>query len=290
MRNKIVKSFLLLGTLLSISASLASCGESSKDVIGVSLPNQSTSLNVGIGNQVAKIFPDYEVKVQSADDNATNQKQQVETFITMGVKMIVLAPVEIKTIEETLVKARNAGIKVVVSGASDISEDSYDAVTVSNEYLVGNDVALLAKHWAEAKFTDSSEFDTLILESTLGADPILRSKGMKSISDPYLKNGDGDYVDASGNKVSEANKISNPCYSELVANSNIYNIQMGTDSDGKTLVSTAILEHPNIKLIMMYGSLFASGGSQYIVDTYPNNLKDYGIFGGGVSGNDGYTF
>ena len=120
MRNKIVKSFLLLGTLLSISASLASCGESSKDVIGVSLPNQSTSLNVGIGNQVAKIFPDYEVKVQSADDNATNQKQQVETFITMGVKMIVLAPVEIKTIEETLVKARNAGIKVVVSGASEI--------------------------------------------------------------------------------------------------------------------------------------------------------------------------
>jgi ABC-type sugar transport system substrate-binding protein len=153
--KKLGGALLLSSTALLAIGGLSACG-SSKDIIAVSLPNQATSLNVGIGEKIKDIFEakGYEVKVESADDSSTSQKAQLETFITMGVKMIVMAPVEMGTVEETLVKARAQGIKVVVNGVNSIADDAYDACTVSNEYLVGSYVALLAKHWVEAIFLE----------------------------------------------------------------------------------------------------------------------------------------
>jgi ABC-type sugar transport system substrate-binding protein len=287
-KKKIVVPALTLASLALSLVALSSCG-GNKDIIGVSLPNQSTSLNVGIGEKIQEVFAakGYDVKVQSAEDSSTSQKAQLDAFITMGVKMIVMAPVEMGTVEETLAKARSQGIKVVVSGVNSIADDAYDACTVSNEYLVGSYVALLAKHWVEEKYTESSTFSTLILRSSLAADPIARSNGMASLKEPYLKNNAGDYIDASGAVVSEDKKVANPCYSSIVASHPIKEVMMGTSDTGKALVQNALVEDANVRLVLMYGSLFAAGGSQYITDTYPNNLDDFGIFGGGVGGNEG---
>jgi ABC-type sugar transport system substrate-binding protein len=278
---------LLAFSVLSLGG-LSSCGQS-KEIIAVSLPNQATSLNVGIGSKIKEIFEakGFEVKVQSAEDSSTSQKQQLEAFITMGVKMIVTAPVEMGTIEETLVKARQQGIKVVVSGVNSLSDDSYDACTISNEYLVGSYVALLAKHWVEEKYTESSAFSTLILRSSLAADPISRSKGMASLTDEWLKNTDGDYIDASGTVVTEDKRIKNPAYSSIVASHPVHEVMMGMSDTGKALVQNALLDDAERQLVLMYGSLFAAGGSQYICDTYTDKTDDFGIFGGGVSGYEG---
>lgn len=282
-RSAIFFLVVFLGTLLF---TLSSC--QSKNIIGVSLPNQATSLNVGIYEDVKALFEKegYTVKVQSAEDKSTDQKQQIEAFITMGVKMIVVAPVEMGTIEESLKNARNKGIKVVVSGASDITDGCYDAVTVSNEYLVGTYIALLAKHWVESHFDESSKFSTLIMKSSLAADPISRSNGMAQIKEEWLKNDNGDYIDKSGNVVTEENRVENPAYCALVAKNEIIEVQMGMSDTGKALVQNALTNDPNVRVVLMYGSLFAAGASQYIVDNY-TNLDDFGIFGGGVSGNEG---
>jgi ABC-type sugar transport system substrate-binding protein len=285
--KKLGGALLLSSTALLAIGGLSACG-SSKDIIAVSLPNQATSLNVGIGEKIKDIFEakGYEVKVESADDSSTSQKAQLETFITMGVKMIVMAPVEMGTVEETLVKARAQGIKVVVNGVNSIADDAYDACTVSNEYLVGSYVALLAKHWVEAKYNTTSTFSTLIMRSSLAADPISRSKGMAAITDPYLKNTNGEYVDVNGNVTDEAHKVANPSYSKLVADHPVHEVMMGTADTGKALVQNALLDDANVRLVLMYGSLFAPGGSQYIVDNYGSKVDDFGIFGGGVSGNE----
>jgi hypothetical protein len=279
----------LSATVLAL-AGLTGCG-ASKDIIAVSLPNQATSLNVSIGEKIKAAFEPkgYDVKVQSAENSSTSQKAQLEAFITMGVKMIVMAPVEPKSVEETLIKARNQGIKVVVSGVNSIADDAYDACTVSNEYLVGGYVALLAKHWVEERYTESSTFSTLILRSSLGTDPIVRSDGISSITEQYLKNGNGDYVDAAGNVVTEDKKIANPAYCPIVASHPVTTVMMGTSDTGKALVQSSMVKDPNIRLVLMYASLFAPGASQYIVDdtTYGKQLDDFGIFGGGVSGYEG---
>jgi len=187
---------------------------------------------------VEELFSDkgYQVKVQSAEDNATNQKQQIEAFITMGVKMIVTAPVEMGAITESLTKAREQGIKVVVSGASDIEEGCYDAVTVSDEFLVGNYIGLLAKHWVEERYSQEDTFSTVIMKSSLAADPITRSKGMCSVKEEYLKNKDGQYVDINNNVVGEADKVANPAYCPIIASHPITEIEMGTSDTGKALL------------------------------------------------------
>lgn len=289
MKNGKTSISLLLGATAAFCAGCLSSCTPAKDIIAVSLPNQATSINVGIGNKMKEVFEPkgFEVKVQSAEDSSTSQKAQLEAFITMGVKMIVMAPVEMGTVEETLAKARNQGIKVVVSGVNSIADDAYDACTISNEYLVGSYVALLAKHWVEEHYTASSTFSTLFLRSSLAADPISRSKGMVSLTDPYLHNTDGDYVDALGNVVSEDKKVVNPAYSSIVASHPVHEVMMGTSDTGKALVQNALLDDSNVRLVLMYGSLFAAGGSQYITDTYSDKTDDFGIFGGGVSGNEG---
>ncbi|MGN1343822.1 MAG: substrate-binding domain-containing protein [Traorella sp.] len=264
-------------------ASLSSCDN--REIIGVSLPNQSTSLNVGIGERVKNAFPDYNVKVQSADDSSSSQRQQIDNFITMGAKMIVLAPVEVETLTDSLLKAREAGIKIVISGANNAVEGTYDAVTVSNEFLVGNEIAYLSKKWVESKYTKSSDFDILVLKSTLSEDSIIRSNGMLAYKEQYLKNKNGQYIDIHNNVVDESQKVENPAYSELMANANTYEVEMGLNDTGRDLVANNLLIHPNIKVVLMYGSLFAAGGSQYICDNYAD-YSNFGIFGGGVSGNE----
>jgi ABC-type sugar transport system substrate-binding protein len=281
---RIIRISLALPVLVLTLAMLAGCGGSSKDVIGVSMPNTSTTLNAAIGDAVVAKFPEAEVQVQSADNDVSTQISHVNGFITMKAKLIVVLPTEVEALEETLVKARNAGIKVVISGASAISENAYDAITYSNEHLVGSYVALLAKHWAEDNLQGET-FDTLILASDLNEDGIARSNGMMSIAEPYLKNNSGEYVDLSGNAVSEADRLPNPAYSSLVAGNSIQVKTMGLSQTGNEMISTYLTQHPDIRLVLAYMSGVSPGMSQYIIDGNYND-EDFAIFSGGVQGNE----
>lgn len=258
-----------------------------KPLIGLAVPSMISLYDL-TGQVLEKKFPDYEVQIVSADDNVSNQVQQIQNFTTMGAKMIIVAPTEIEAIADALIAARKAGVKVVISGATaDISQDAYDAVTGSDEYLIGTYVALLAKKWAEEKLA-GQQFDTIMLSFTANADAIARSTGVKSIIDPYLKNRDGKYVDVNGNVVDEAAKVSNPAYSELVANAGeFYEYEVGPGGDALATAATAFLEHPNTKLVLCYMSLNATAVSQYIIDNKPEaDWPSYGVFGGGVIGDE----
>jgi len=258
-----------------------------KSLIGLSVPSMISLYDL-TGQALQEKFPDYEVQIVSADDSVSNQVQQIQNFTTMGAKMIVLAPTEIEAIEDALIAAREAGVKVVISGATAaISEDAYDAVTGSDEYLIGTYVALLAKKWAEEKLA-GQQFDTVMLSFTANDDAIARSNGVKSIIEPYLKNKDGNFVDLNGKVVDEAGKVANPAYSELVANAGkFFEYEVGPGGDALATAATAFLEHPDTKLVLCYMSLNATAVSQYIIDNKPEaDWGGYGVFGGGVIGDE----
>jgi ABC-type sugar transport system substrate-binding protein len=258
-----------------------------KPLIGLTVPSMISLYDL-TGQALKAKFPDYDVQVVSADDSVSNQVQQIQNFTTMGAKMIVVAPTEIEAIEDALLAAREVGIKVVISGATaEISEDAYDAVTGSDEYLIGTYVALLAKKWAEEKL-EGQQFDTIMLSFTANYDAIARSNGVKSIIEPDLKNRDGQYVNFNGQIVDEAEKVENPAYSELVANAGgFYEYEVGPGGDALATAATAFLEHPNARLVLCYMSLNATAVSQYIVDNIPEADWDgYGVFGGGVVGDE----
>jgi hypothetical protein len=258
-----------------------------KQLIGLTVQSM-ISLHELTSQALKAKFPDYEVQTVSADDNVSNQVQQIQNFTTMGAKMIVVAPTEIEAINDALVAAREAGVKVLISGATAaISEDAYDALTGSDEYLIGAYVALLAKKWAEEKLAGQT-FDTVMLSFTANEDAVARSNGIKTILDPYLKNRDGEYVDVNGKVVAEASKVANPAYSEFIANAGeFYEYEVGPGGNALATAATAFLEHPNTKLVLCYMSLNAKAVSQYIIDNIPEaNWGSYGVFGGGVIGDE----
>lgn len=284
---------LCCGAMLFASAGVfAGCGSNAD--IGVCLTTTSTTLNAAIADAITEAFPDKTVSVQSADSDVTTQINQINAFITMGVDMIVVTPTEMTAISETLQKARDAGIKVVISGANtDI--DCYDAITVSDEFLVGEYVALLASKWAEDTYGEGGlyegeEFGVVVCYFEDNDDAKNRSAGLRMISEEKLKNSDGDYIDADGNVVSSASEAAdNPAYLSLIGTgqATVYEELQGLSiTSGLDYMNTLMTAHSDAKLFLCYMSGFASGMSQKIVDASRYENSEYAIFAGGVSGSE----
>lgn len=289
MKKKLLTIFMAMAVAVATCCGAAGCGGSAD--IGVCLTNTSTTLNAAIGDAITAAFPDKSVSVQSADNDVTTQINQINAFVTMGVDMIVVTPTEMTAIAGALQKARSAGIKVVVSGANtDI--DCYDAITVSDEYLVGQYIALLGKKWAEENYGEGGAhegeaFDVVICYFEDNDDAKNRSKGIRQIKEEKLKNSDGDYIDADGNVVSSASQAAdNPAYLSL-SNAHIVEEVQGLEiSNGVDYMGTLLTAHPDAKLFLCYMSGFASGMSQKITDATRYDNDAYAIFAGGVSGSE----
>lgn len=282
--KKILSLLLITAMILTVCTALSACGQTKVDI--AFCMSQSNELNEAILANLKAEFPDLNVRAENANSNSTTQTDQVNNFITMGVKMLVVSPVSLEALETSLNEARAAGIKVVVSGATAEGVDCYDAVTMSDEYLLGSYVALLAKNWAEENLVGES-FDTVICVNKDFETNIDRSNGLSSITEPKLKNSDGQWIDANGNVVaSEAEAADNPAYCELLTsgNNHVYEFTMTPNQSISEYMPTILGMYPNAKLFLLYGSLAAATMSNYVLNEYPNDLDSFGIFGGGVSG------
>ena len=291
------KKLALLLSVLMVIGMLAACGtktdaEGSK-LIGVCMQNKSSSINVLMEEALKETFEPmgYEVQVASADDNVTTQLSQVEGFITMGAEMLVVLPCEISTLEDSLIAAREQGIKVVVSGGTgDISEDAYDAVTSDDEFMIGMYVASIAKTWIEENMDPNGKWDVAFVNSTISDDSKDRCAGISMILEKYLKNVDGEYVNLMGEVVKESEKVENPVYCEMVAS----RVEKYEDAvtemvmtDNASVVSGILTDNPNVRVFLAYNSLLSTAGSQYIMDHYTaDEQKEFAFFSGGVMGNE----
>lgn len=292
---KKIVSLLLVAVLLI--GCLAGCGskepsEGSK-IIGVCMQNKSSSIAVLQEQALIEMFEPlgYDVQVVSADDSSATQRSQVENFVLMNVEMLVILPCEISTLEDSLIQAREKGIKVVVSGGTGtISEDAYDAVSCDDEFMVGMYVASIAKTWIEEHMDPTGDWEVHFLSSTLSEDSINRCKGEAMLLEPYLKNVNGEYVNQVGEVVDEANKVENPIYCEMVASRvssyEACSTQMSM-SDNRGVVSGVLTENPNVRVFIAYNSLASTAGSVYITDTYSKEeAKEFAFFSGGVMGDE----
>ena len=176
----------LMLVLLLVVGCFAGCGsngnaegEGSK-IIGVCMQNKSSSISVLQEEALIEMFEPlgYDVQVVSADDSSATQRSQVENFILLNAEMLVILPCEISTLEDSLIKAREQGIKVVVSGGTGtVSEDAYDAVCSDDEFMVGMYVASVAKTWIEGNMDPNGDWEVHFLSSTLSEDAITRCQG-----------------------------------------------------------------------------------------------------------------
>lgn len=291
--KKLLSILLILALVLGCFTGCGQQQEESSKIIGVCMQNKSSSIAVLQEEALIEMFEPlgYDVQVVSADDSSATQRSQVENFVLMGVEMLVILPCEISTLEDSLIQAREKGIKVVISGGTGtISEDAYDAVSCDDEFMVGMYVASVAKTWIEEHMDPNGSWGVHFLSSTLSEDSITRCQGEAMILEPYLKNVSGEYVNLMGEVVDEANKIENPVYCEMVASRvssyDACSTQMSM-SDNRGVVSGVLTENPDVRVFISYNSLASTAGSVYITDTYSKDeVAEFAFFSGGVMGDE----
>ncbi len=300
------KKLCMLLAIVMMIASLVGCGSNAGSVvggtesgegsrlIGVCMQNMSSSISELQATALKEMFEPmgYDVQVVSADDSVSNQMSQIQNFILLGAEVLVILPCEIETLEDSLIQAREAGIKVIISGGTgSVSEEAYDAVSCDDEYMIGLYVASVTKTWVEHNMDPDGDWDVVFLSSTISDDSKLRCAGEAQIIEPYLKNADGEYMNLFGDVVEESKKIENPVYCEMIAkrveNLADATIEMDISGDNRSVVAAALTDNPKARIFIAYNSLASVAGSQYVMDTYSEKeLAEFGFFSGGVMGNE----
>ena len=94
-----------------------------------------------------------------------------------------------------------------------------------------------------------------------------------------------------GEVVSEAERIENPVCCEMIAG-RVTNLadcttEMDISGDNRSVVAGVLTDNPDVRVIIAYNSLVSTAGSQYIMDTYPEDEQDdFAFFSGGVMGDE----
>ena len=277
----------------SSNAPAASTG---KPIIAVCLPALDNPLMLGFQDGFKKTFgSSYDIQVASADGNANTQATQVQNFTAMKPKFMFVMAVESSSLVPNLVAARKAGITVLVAGGDPGNPDAYDSVMETNQYLAGWYEAYMAKQWVDKTYPNAADgtVETAILTSSLNPDAIARSNGEKMITEPYIKDATGKYIDLNRKVVDDANKVANPAYSSKVKVVQTVDAEMF--QAGQTAMQNILTTNPNVVLVIAYAGDGGMGASQAIEDEYAKgtgvsvikDLNKMAVFGVGMIGAEG---
>jgi len=267
-----------------------------RQTIAVCLPALDNPLMLGFQDAFTKAFgAEYDVQVASADGNANTQATQIENYTAMNVKFMFVMAVEPTSIVPKLKAAKDAGITILFAGGDPGDPDAYTAFMHMNQFLSGHYAAFMAKQWLDNTYPDAEpgSIETVIFESTLNPEAVDRSAGLKMISEPYLKNAKGEYIDVTGNVVLEANKIANPAYAPAV--NVVQTVQAEMFQAGQAAMQNVLTTNPDVKLVIAYAGDGAMGASQAIMDEYAkgsgisviDDLDKVAVFSIGLIGAEG---
>jgi ABC-type sugar transport system substrate-binding protein len=288
------------GTATEAPATQASATEApvaeEKETIVVCLPALDNPLMLGFQEAFGQAFGDqYDVQVASAEGDPNTQATQIENYTAMNVKFMFVMAVEPTSLVSKLKAAKEAGITILFAGGDPGDPDAYTAFMHMNQFLSGHYAAYMAKQWVDEAYPDAApgSIETVIFESTLNPEAVDRSAGLEMISEPYFKNAAGEYIDAAGNVVDEANRIDNPAYSPAV--NVVQVVQAEMFQAGQTAMQNALTTNPNVKLVLAYAGDGAMGASQAIMDEYAKgsgtsvieDLDKVAVFSVGLIGAEG---
>jgi ABC-type sugar transport system substrate-binding protein len=245
---------------------------------------------IGIADRIkSELSSVANVQVSSSDGDANKMISQIQNFTAMKVDTMYIMPGDPKALTEAMRTARKNGVKIAVAGVSmgDEDDDAYDSAANVNQYLVGAYCALMVKEWIDKTYPNApaNSIETTALTNTVSEDAIHRSVGLLSIREQYLKNQDGQFVDAEGNVVNDSGKVPNPTYSNKIKIVN--QTEASNFQDSQVAMENSLTSNPNVKIVICYNSDIASGASQVFADRFSKDkLAGIGVFGSDFSGNE----
>ncbi|GGL68094.1 sugar ABC transporter substrate-binding protein [Streptomyces fumigatiscleroticus] len=121
----------------SLALTLTACGQNSEGgseenkgdakggTIGIAMPTKSSERWISDGNNVVKDLQakGYKTKLVYGEDEPDQQVSQIENLITQGVKALIIAAIDNKSLNNVLQQAKDAGIPVI----------SYDRLILGTE-------------------------------------------------------------------------------------------------------------------------------------------------------------
>jgi len=103
--------------LTMIFGMVAACGGGGSDsnLIGISMPTQSSERWIKDGNTMKDILEErgFEVDLQYAEDDIPTQRNQIEAMLAKGAKVLVIAAIDGSTLSSTLDAAAEDGVKII---------------------------------------------------------------------------------------------------------------------------------------------------------------------------------
>ena len=273
--------------------------------IGVCLPALDNPLMLALKDMFVTNFgTEYKVEVSSADGNPNTQATQVENYTAAGAKFIFVMAVEPTSLLPKLEAAREAGVIVMTVGAEP-GESGRDAIMKLDQFLAGEYCALMGKNWVEATYPGAADesIETAVLVDSTNTEAVQRTNGLLMISEPFLKDWEGAYIDAEGNAISdkdgkfldgktEADRVDNPVYCAAVKIVQTPTAQMS--QAGQSAMENILTTNPDVKLVLAYASDGGAGASQAIMDEVAKggssviaDLSKVAVFGVGMFGPEG---
>jgi len=225
-----MKKALTILVSLALVVSLTACmpkqttnGEDNTgSLIGISMPTSTDERWNVEGELMRKQFIEagYEVDLQYADDQVSDQVSQIENMITKEAKFLIICPIDSESLSETLSKAKRQGIKIL----------AYDRLLMKTndvDYFVGFDNESIGNLMGQSLMTgigaDTKE-GPLYIELFAGAldDSNTRyyfNGAMKMIK-PYIDS--GKVIVKSGQ--TSLNEVATPGWGSLAAQNRMQNL------------------------------------------------------------------
>ncbi|MEW8988048.1 MAG: substrate-binding domain-containing protein, partial [Bacillus sp. (in: firmicutes)] len=234
--------------------------------------------------------------------SVTTQVQQIQNAVTKGADIIYVFPAgDAEAYGDTLRKAREAGVKVIVSN-NNPGEGAYDAFVGSEEFYMGAMMAAMVTKWIDNNLPQEKNVKALILEAHFNETMAHRNLGMRLISEKFLRKGDiksmnfvrtegqqVNYKDENGNVQrvdeptgglildSEGNAILNPFYDprvQLIEHSNRVSTGVTPAESQAALESAVTKGNDDIQIVMAYGAVGIPVSQKVIEMSKAGRLKN----------------
>jgi len=122
-----------------VAACGGSGGGSGGNLVGISMPTQSSERWIKDGNTLKDILEDrgYEVDLQYAEDDIPTQLQQIEAMLTRGAKVLVIAAIDASTLVPVLDAAGKDGVYIIAYDRLLVDTDAVSYYATFDNVKVG---------------------------------------------------------------------------------------------------------------------------------------------------------
>jgi ABC-type sugar transport system substrate-binding protein len=237
----------------------------------------------------------YSVEIASADNDTQTMINQIENFTTRRPELMYVFPAgDATSFADTVKKAKDAGIKVVISH-NYTGPGTATATAMAQEFFMGCMGAKMLGAWVDAAYPGAApgSVKVLVLESTLLPLMNQRCAGMKLISEKYLRKVDvpaAAFIEASDGLILDKNgkTILNPFYNPKVTLVGVANRTIMSNADAQQALDIAFTANSgankDIAAVICYSGDAAVGASEKLVQmslngTLKADLSKVAVFG-----------